>query len=190
MTVAADDFSGRRFLSLVLFLVVLPTALGAVVIRAVRHWEGRRADYSAAGRAHEGRGLGLWATGMVAGLLGAVSCAAWLSWSADYEGRVLGPGLPAPNTFPAWQILACCITVMTACVLVASRSRWRVSGGVAAAAGTAAGFATVFSIDANGDPTGQAGIGVLLAELGWGLGPGAVLLARGLWMARAPASRQ
>lgn len=60
-------------------------------------------------------------------------------------------------------------TVILACFGSAHCSRWMKAGGMTAAAGTAAGFTTAFSIDASADVTGQAGVGVALSTIGWGL---------------------
>ncbi|BBE44256.1 MULTISPECIES: hypothetical protein [Rhodococcus] len=108
----------------------------------------------------------------------------WLSWSADYKGGFRGPGLPAPTQFPPWQVFACGLTVILACFVSAHRSRWMKAGGLTAAAGTAAGFTTAFSIDASTDVTGQAGVGVALSTIGWGLTLTALMLLRGKWSRR------
>ncbi len=58
------------------------------------------------------------------------------------------------------------------------------AGDLTAAAGTAAGFTTAFSIDASTDVTGQAGVGVALSTIGWGLTLTALMLLRGKWSRR------
>ncbi|WP_413768044.1 hypothetical protein [Rhodococcus pyridinivorans] len=74
------------------------------------------------------------------------------------------------------------MTVVLACLLSARRSRWVVSGGLAAAIGTAAGFTTAFSVVASTDDTGQAGVGVMLSEIGWGIGLCLLMLVRAAWI--------
>lgn len=134
---------------------------------------------------HTGSGrLGRWATGLIAFLLAFLSCMGWLSWSADDKGEFRGLGLPAPNQFPTWQVIACGVTMVMVCLAAAHLSRWAVAGGLVAAAGTAAGFTTASSVDASADVTGQAGVGVVLAEIGWGLALGVLMLARGAWLTR------
>ncbi|SNT00298.1 hypothetical protein [Rhodococcoides kyotonense] len=156
-----------QFLWVVTAFVGLPTVVWAYSIRAVKMKEDPRAD-----------GLGLVATGSVAFLGGFVACAGWLSWSA--YGR--GPGLPAPREFPTWQVVACGITVVSVCFAAAHLSRWVKAGGLAAAAGATAGFTTAFSIDASTDDTGQAGVGILLSELGWGITLSILVLVRAGWV--------
>ena len=113
---------------------------------------------------------------------GFLSCAGWLSWSADYLGDVRGPALPAPTKFPTWQVVACGVTVVLACLVAAHLSRWAVSGGLAAAAGTAAGFTTAFAVAASVGVTSQEGIGVAFSELGWGISLVALMAVRGAWL--------
>jgi hypothetical protein len=108
----------------------------------------------------------------------------WLSWSADYHGEFRGPGLPAPTQFPTWQVIACGATVVLVCLASAHLSRWATAGGLAAAAGTAAGFTTAFSVNASTDVTGQAGVGVVLSEIGWSVSLGLLMLVRGAWLTR------
>lgn len=183
------DFSWLHYLRVVLIFVGVPTTIGADIIWAVLRseraglWHSRNRQGLAEMRTHGGR-LGLWATGLIAFAPGFLSCAAWLSWSADYQGQVRGFGLPAPNQFPAWQVIACGVTVVLVCLAAAHLSRWALAGGLAAAAGTAAGFTAAFSVDASTDITGQAGVGVLLSEIGWGIGLGVLMLVRGAWLAK------
>lgn len=171
------DFSWAQYLSMVLFFVGVPTAIGAGVI-----WVSARSEW--AGLQRPAGNLALWATGLIAFGLGFVACAGWLSWSADYQGRFRGPGLPAPNQFPTWQVIACGVTVVLGCLASAHLSRLVFSGGLAAAAGTAAGFTAAFCVVASTDPTGQAAVGVVLSEVGWGLGLTVLMLVRGALVTR------
>lgn len=187
MAAGGFDFSWSQFLWIVFVFAGVPTVFGAGII-----WVSRRAERAGGQRFPETAGfvgtptgggrLGLWATGLIAFVLGFVSCAGWLSWSADYRGEFRGPALPAPNAFPTWQVVACGITVVLACFAAAHLSRWAVSGGLAAAAGTAAGFTTAFGVVASTDVTGQSGVGMVLSELGWGVGLGVLMLVRGAWL--------
>ncbi|MGM5068918.1 hypothetical protein EU244_029225 [Rhodococcus qingshengii] len=113
-----------------------------------------------------------------------LSCMGWLSWSADDKREFRGPGPPAPNQFPTWQVILCGVTTVMVCLAAAHLSRWAVAGGLPAAAGTAAGFTTASSVDASTDVTGQAGVSVVLSEMGWGLALGVLMLARGAWLNR------
>ncbi|MBV6762611.1 hypothetical protein [Rhodococcus opacus] len=188
------DFSWSQFLWMVFIFVGVPTMIGAGIIWSVARSERdglqRSPDRAGVGRTQTGVGrLGLWATGLVAFPLGFLSCAGWLSWSADYQGEFRGPGLPAPTQFPTWQVIACGVTVVLACLAAAHLSRWAAAGGLAAAAGTAAGFTTAFSVNASTDVTGQAGVGVVLAEVGWGVGLGLLMLVRGAWLTRRSSTR-
>ncbi|MDI9918637.1 hypothetical protein [Rhodococcus sp. IEGM 1379] len=178
------DFSWSQFLWSVFTFVGVPTMIGAGIIRSallseqagLQHTPGRESSaetYTGSGR------LGLWATGLIAFPLGFLSCVGWLSWSADYKGEFRGPALPASNQFPTWQVIACGITTVLVCLAAAHLSRWAMAGGLAAAAGTAAGFTTAFSVDASTDVTGQAGVAVVLSEIGWGLALGVLMHARG-----------
>ncbi|AYA26519.1 hypothetical membrane protein [Rhodococcus rhodochrous] len=181
---AGFDFSWAQFLWIVLIFVGVPTLIGVSMVWVA--WQRERAGVRSPSSDHEqtgdrpvGLGLrGLWATGATAFALGFLSCAGWLSWSAEHDGEFRGPGLPAPNEFPTWQVIACGVTVVLACFLCARRSRWVVSGGLAAAIGTAAGFTTAFSVVASTDDTGQAGVGVMLSEIGWGIGLCLLMLVR------------
>ena len=171
------DFEWPQFLWMVFIFVGVPTIIAAAIIRAAYTFERPRA--LEAGVSTENTGLGLWATGLVAFPLGFLSCAGWLSWSAGSMGRVLSPNLPAPDKFPSWQIYACGATVVLACFAVAHFSRWVNAGGLAAAAGMTAGFTTAFGVQASTDSTGQSGVGMILSEIGWGVGLGALMLIRG-----------
>lgn len=164
------DFSWSQFLWIVFIFVGVPTTFFALLL-----WG------KAAKREHDaGTGrLGLWATGVVAFVFGFVSCAGWLSWSAEQSGEFRGPGLPAPNQFPTWQVVACGATVVLLCFLAAHLSRWAKSGGYAAALGTTAGFSTAFCVEASTDVTGQSGVGVLLCMIGWGISLSVLMLIRG-----------
>ncbi|CCQ14623.1 putative integral membrane protein [Rhodococcus sp. AW25M09] len=119
-------------------------------------------------------------TGLLAFVLGFLSCAGWLSWSAAQRGEFRGPGLPAPNQFPTWQMVACGATVVLACFFAAHLSRWAKTGSRVAALGITAGFSTAFCFDASTDITGQSGVGVLLCMIGWGLGLGVLMLTRNM----------
>lgn len=181
---AGFDFSWAQFLWIVLIFVGVPTLIGVSMVRVA--WQRERAGVRSPSSDHEQTGdrpaglgrRGLWVTGATAFALGFLSCAGWLSWSAEHDGEFRGPGLPAPNEFPTWQVIACGVTVVLACFLCARRSRWVVSGGLAAAIGTAAGFTTAFSVVASTDDTGQAGVGVMLSEIGWGIGLCLLMLVR------------
>ncbi|MDI6628285.1 hypothetical protein [Rhodococcus cercidiphylli] len=165
----AVDFSWSQFLWIVFVFVGVPSTFWALVLWAV--FAKRR----------EGRGtgpLGLWATGSTAAASGFVACAGWLSWSADYRGEVRGPGLPAPNEFPTWQVAACGATVVLLCLLAAHLSRWPKTGGHVAALGMTAGFSTAFCVDASTDVTGQSGVGVILCMIGWGTSLTLLVLVR------------
>lgn len=169
-----STFSWSQFLWLVFIFVGVPTLIGVVVIRLVLQSE--RSARTGTGN------FGLWATGGVALLLGFLACAGWLSWSADQRGEVRGPGLPAPNAFPTWQVFACGATVVLVCFAAAHLSRWAMAGGLAAAAGTTAGFTTAFTVSASTDITGQSGVGIILSEIGWGVSLGVLMLVRGVWL--------
>ena len=175
------DFSWSRFLWVVFIFVGVPTAIGAAVIRS--SWRAERANLTTSISRPTGTGrLGLWTTGLLAFVLGFLSCAGWLSWSADSNGDVRGPALPAPTKFPTWQVVACGATVVLVCLVAAHLSRWAVSGGLAAAAGTAAGFTTAFAVAASVGVTSQEGIGVAFSELGWGIGLVVLMAVRGAWL--------
>lgn len=175
------DFDFPRFLSTVVIFVGVPTAIGAGVIRSSLRAERANLTTSISRPTGTGR-LGLWATGLIAFVLGFLSCAGWLSWSADSAGEFRGPALPAPTKFPTWQVVACGVTVVLACLVAAHLSRWAVSGGLAAAAGTAAGFTTAFAVAASVGVTSQEGIGVAFSELGWGIGLVVLMAVRGAWL--------
>ena len=165
----AVDFSWSQFLWIVFVFVGVPSTFWALLL-----W----ARFSRS-RENPGAGpLGLWATGSVAWAAGFASCAGWLSWSADQRGEFRGPGLPAPNAFPSWQVVACGATVVSLCLLVAHLSRWAKVGGHVAALGTTAGFAAAFCVSASTDITGQSGVGVILCMMGWGIGLTLLMLVR------------
>lgn len=174
-----DSVSWAQFLSIMLTIVGVPTVIGAAI--AWRTLLSERARDVAGGGTGRGR-LGPAPTGLIGFALGFAACAGWLSWSADQGGSARGMGLPAPHEFPTWQIVACGVTVVLACLAAARLSRWVRAGGVAAAVGTAAGFATAFSVAASVGPTSQEGIGVAFAMLGWGLGLSALMAIRAAWL--------
>ncbi|NLE81583.1 MAG: hypothetical protein GX610_18770 [Rhodococcus sp.] len=185
----AVDFSWTQYLSMVFAFVGVPTAIAAGVIWIVVRSERAQRLPDSPGSGDEigavGGRLGLWSTGLIAFGLGFLSCAGWLSWSADYFGQFRGPGLPAPNQFPTWQVVACGATVVLVCLASAHLSRWVLAGGLAAATGTAAGFTAAFCVVASTDVTGQAGVGVMLSEVGWGVGLAALMIVRGAVLAKA-----
>lgn len=154
------DFSLAQLITNLGIFVVIPLAIAGGVV-AVIHRSERKAPRG---------GLGMWATGAIALLLGFLTCAGWLSWTAaDHDGNVRGPGLPAPTSFPSWQVIACGATMVLACFLAAHWSRTLFAGGLAAAAGTAGGFTAAFCVDAARTVTSQEGIGLFLSIVGWGL---------------------
>ncbi|OZC97619.1 hypothetical protein CH275_26350 [Rhodococcus sp. 06-235-1A] len=178
----AVDFSWSQFLWTVFVFVGVPSSLWALVLWALFS---KRREGTATGP------LGSWATGSIAVAAGFAACAGWLSWSADQRGEFRGPGLPAPNAFPGWQIAACGATVVLLCLLAAHLSRWAKTGGHVAALGTTAGFSTAFCISASTDETGQSGVGVILCMLGWGFGLTLLIILRNMAGARRrPAVKQ
>lgn len=164
-----EEFSWSQFLWIVFIFVGVPSTFFGLLLWG-KH---SKRDTPGAGR------LGLWATGALAFVSGFASCAGWLSWSASQRGEFRGPGLPAPNQFPTWQVVACGATVVVLCLLAAHLSRWASTGGYAAALGTTAGFSTAFCVEASTDVTGQSGVGVLLCMIGWGVGLSLLMLIRG-----------
>lgn len=165
------DFSWSQFLWIVFAFVGVPSTFFALLL-----WRrsSKRDQDTRTGR------LGLWATGVLAFVFGFLACAGWLSWSADHMGEFRGPGLPAPNHFPTWQVISCGATVVLLCLLAAHLSRWRKAGGYAAALGTTAGFSTAFCVSASMDVTGQSGVGVLLCVIGWGTSSSVLMWIRSL----------
>lgn len=167
-----EAFSWTQFLWIVFIFVAVPSAFVALLL-----WRGAtKGEEAGTGR------LGVWATGALAFVFGFVSCAGWLSWSANYMGEVRGPGLPAPNKFPTWQVVACGATVVLLCLLAAHLSRWGRTGGYVAALGTTAGFSTAFCVEASTDVTGQSGVGVLLCMIGWGVSLSVLMRIRTLML--------
>lgn len=178
---AGFDFSWSQFVSNVVVFVGVPSLVGAYLVRSA--WRSERAAVDGPLPRSTGSGkLGLWTTGLVAYVLGFLSCAGWLSWSADYAGEFRGPALPAPTKFPTWQVVACGATVVLACFVAAHLSRWTQAGGLAAATGTAAGFTTAFAVDASRTITSQEGVGMGLSILGWGICLGVLMTLRGVWL--------
>lgn len=95
--------------------------------------------------------------------LGFLSCVAWLSWTAaDHNGHPRGPGLPAPTSFPVWQIALCVCSIIVALALCLRLSDGRFLSNSAVAIGMSAGFTAAFCFDASGDITGQSAIGVVM----------------------------
>lgn len=128
--------------------------------------------------------LGMWGTGAVALFFGFLACVGWLSWTAaDHDGSFRGPGLPAPSSFPSWQVLACGVTMVLACFLAAHWSRKNFAGGLAAAAGVAGGFTAAFCVDAARTVTSQEGIGLFLSIVGWGFGLAILMTVRHIILA-------
>ncbi|PTR26643.1 hypothetical protein C8K36_105216 [Rhodococcus sp. OK519] len=175
---AGFDFSWSQFVWIVFIFVGVPSLFGAYVVRSA--WRSEQAELDR-WRTGSGR-LGLWASGLVAFALGFLSCAGWLSWSADSLGEFRGPALPAPTKFPTWQVVACGVTVVLVCFVAAHLSRWTKAGGLAAATGTTAGFTTAFAVDASRTVTSQEGVGVAFSVLGWGIGLGVLMTLRGAWL--------
>lgn len=93
---AGFDFSWAQFLWIVLIFVGVPTLIGVSMVWVA--WQRERAGVRSPSSDHEqtgdrpvGLGLrGLWATGATAFALGFLSCAGWLSWSAEHDGE-FGP---------------------------------------------------------------------------------------------------
>lgn len=168
------DFSLAQLVTNLAIFVVVPLLIAAGVVATIQTSE---AD------APRGR-LGMWATGAIALLFGFLACAGWLSWTAaDHDGRFRGPSLPAPSSFPSWQVLACGVTMVLACFLAAHWSRKIFAGGLAAAAGTAGGFTAAFCVDAARTVTSQEGIGLFLSIVGWGFGLAILMALRYLILA-------
>lgn len=147
---------------------------GMLVIRAVAR---KAAD-------DMGRGLGLWATGLLAAVVGFLDPALWLTWSG-YRGSPLDASLPAPNQFPQWQIIGLAVTFFVPIVVLALKMRRPITGAFALGLGAAIGSATAMTVDVSFvDVVSQEGIGVAIALVGVGivtLGVGLIIgLARGL----------
>lgn len=163
------DFSAAQLLTNLVISVVVPLAVAAGLVATIQASEPT---------APRGR-LGMWSTGAVALLFGCLACAGWLSWTAaDHSGEFRGPGLPAPTSFPSWQIVACGATMNLACLLAAHWSRKTIAGGVAAAAGTAGGFTAAFCVAVAREVTSQGAVGLVLSILGWGLGLTVLMVLR------------
>lgn len=155
------DFSASQLVTNIGIFVVVPLVIAAGIVGIVNRAESD---------APRGR-LGMWGTGASGFVFGFLACAGWLSWTAgDHDGAVRGPGLPAPTSFPSWQIVACGVTMIVGCFLAARWSRKTFAGGLAAAAGTAGGFTAAFCVDAARAVTSQEGVGLGLSIVGWGLG--------------------
>lgn len=153
------DFSSAQLLSNLAIFVVIPLGIAAGVVAVVQRSENN---------APRGR-LGMWATGAIAFLFGFLTCAGWLSWTAaDHDGAFRGPGLPAPGSYPSWQVFACGVMTVLACFLAAHWSKKVFAGGLAAAAGVSGGFTAAFSVDTARTVTSQGGIGLFLSIVGWG----------------------
>jgi len=167
----ADGYPWGQFAWIVFLFVSVPGLVGiGVVALLARNMRRDRGE----------RGPGLWATGGLALVLGFVACAGWLSWTAsDHDGRAQPPALPAPNSFPQWQVLACGATVVLFWWLASRVSRWETVGGVTAALGTTCGFSTAFCVGAAQDSTGLSAVGVMMCMAGWGLGLFVLALVRG-----------
>lgn len=147
---------------------------GMLVIRAVAR---KAAD-------DMGRGLGLWATGLLAAVVGSLAPALWLTWSG-YRGSPLDASLPAPKQFPQWQIIGLAVTFFVPIVVLALKMRRSITGAFALGLGAAIGSATAMTVDVSFvDVVSQEGIGVAIALVGVGivtLGVGLIIgLARGL----------
>lgn len=163
------QFSPAQLTTNLAIFVVMPMLVAAGVVAIAQRAE------PVAPRGH----LGLWSTGAVSLLLGFLACAGWLSWTAmDHDGSVRGPGLPAPTSFPFWQVLACGGTTVLACFLTAHWSRKNFAGGLAAAAGTAGGFTAAFCVDTAQTVTSQEGVGLLLSIGGWGVSLTTLMILR------------
>mgnify|MGYP006954549396 FL=1 len=116
-----------------------------------------------------GKGLGLWATGLSAGLVGILAPAIWLTWSGYHE-TPLDFYLPAPTRFPEWQIAALAVTYFIPIIVLAVKMRRPFVGAFALAMGGGIGSSTAMIVDvAFIDTTSQEGIGVVLALVGVGL---------------------
>lgn len=146
------------FLLTSVLLIGIPVALWSILVKLVASLE---SSPKFAGRRTE------WQVALIALPLGFLSCAAWLSWTAaGKDGRAVGPGLPAPNTFPSWQIAACGITLVVVACGVSLLARLLFAGSLASALGTSAGFALAMNVDvASMKESSQAGVGVAISIL-------------------------
>lgn len=163
----------ESFLSMLIPLVLVPTLIGVATIWRLTRSEqdvytlevpSSPEDRPWVGWLTGGR-FGLWATGLLGGVLGFISGALWLSWSASgNDGTFVAPGLPMPGNFPVWQVIICGVSVVGAAVFASISSRRLIPGAMAAALGTAAGFSTWFAAGAAAPVTSQEGIGVMMGH--------------------------
>ncbi len=163
------------FFSMLIPLVLVPTLIGVVLIWWPTRKEPKFSTFAPPKTAGDrpwvgwltGGRFGLWATGLLGGVLGFLSGALWLSWSASgNDGTFVAPGLPMPGNFPVWQVIICGVSVVGAAVFASISSRRLMPGAIAAALGTAAGFSTWFAAGAAMPVTSQEGIGVMMAMVG------------------------
>ena len=130
-----------------------------------------------------GKGLGMWATGLLAAVVGFLAPALWLTWSG-YRDSPLDASLPAPSQFPQWQIIGLAVTFFFPIVVLALKMRRPITGAFSLGLGAAIGSATAMMVDVSFvDVVSQEGIGVAIALVGVGivtLGVGLIIgLARG-----------
>ena len=146
------------FLFTSVLLIGIPVALWSILVKLVASLEG---SPKFGGRRPE------WQVALIALPLGFLSCAGWLSWTAaGKNGRAVGPGLPAPHTFPSWQIAACGLTLVAVACGVSLLGRRLFAASLASALGTSAGFALAMNVDvASMKVSSQAGVGVLISIL-------------------------
>ena len=162
---------GRLAWSALIFVLV-PSAVWSGVIWVLSRAE-RRDPHAPAST-----GLAAPVVALVALVLGFLCCAGWLLWSGDSDGSWVGPSLPPPTKFPSWQIAGCGLTTVAACWLCARLARRPLAGGLAAALGTASGFALAFTSATVDDSTGLSGVGIMMCEFGIGLGLTALMTLR------------
>lgn len=131
----------------------------------------RRAHRKSAQSAAPGKRPGIPATLLFAVVAGIAIWLIWLSWGdyyTDASGHTQGPYRP-------WQVIACGLTVVTATAVIGLWTKWPRTGPFAAAIGTLFGFAAAWGTQAFlSDPTGLAGVGMLMLLIGGGIGLGIV----------------
>lgn len=151
----SHGFSLSTFLSTWLLFAAVPT----VVLAGVLFYSQR----GQLAKKRRGRGLGLWATGLLGAVTSFLGIAGWLSWTAsNHAGEFVGPGWPVPNSFPLWQIVSCGLTLFGLFIFTVFRSRYLLMGAFAAALGSVHGVTTAMIVASSYEVTSQEGIGVFL----------------------------